>query len=280
MSGEAPSRRPLRLGISLIAALTLLVVIAIVARDDEPGAATTYQADGLVLQNHAHGSELCLGPIPAVSPPTCGTIPITNWDWSNVSGEHTSAETTWGTYHLIGAFDGTRLTLEGPPTASREASALPQTGITTPCPAPEGGWQPPSPPISQEEAGRFQAGISDTPDFAGDWVDYRNAPNGERFFVFNVAFTRDLEQHRTELLREWKGPLCVTQAERTLSELKSIQHRLSDVPGIRVLDSGINAVADRVECDVVVLGREQQQMLDDRFGAGAVVATPALTPAG
>ena len=149
MSGEAPSRRPLRLGISLIAALTLLVVIAIVARDDEPGAATTYQADGLVLQNHAHGSELCLGPIPAVSPPTCGTIPITNWDWSNVSGEHTSAETTWGTYHLIGAFDGTRLTLEGPPTASREASALPQTGITTPCPAPEGGWQPPSPPISQ-----------------------------------------------------------------------------------------------------------------------------------
>jgi hypothetical protein len=107
-----------------------------------------------------------------------------------------------------------------------------------------------------------------------------NAPNGERFFVFTAAFTGDLERHRTELQREWNGPLCVTQAERTLSELKSIQHRLSDVPGIRVLDSGINVVADRVECDVVVLDREQQQMLDDRFGAGAVVATAALTPVG
>ena len=234
----------------------------------------------MVLQNHAHGPELCLGAIPAVYPPTCGTIPIPNWDWSNVSGEHTSRETTWGTYHLVGTFDGTRLTLRQPPTAPLQASAAPQTEITTPCPAPEGGWQPPSPPISQDEAGRFQAGISDTPDFAGDWVDYMNAPNGERFFVFTAAFTGDLEQHRTELQREWNGPLCVTQAERTLSELKSIQHRLSDVSGIRVLDSGINVVADRVECDVILFDREQQQMLDDRFGAGAVVATPALTPVG
>lgn len=84
---------------------------------------------------------------------------------------------------------------------------------------------------------------------------------------------------RTQLKREWDGPLCVTQAERTLSELKSIQHRLSAVPGMRVLDSGINEMADQVECDVVVLDHAQQ-MLDDRFGAGAVLATPALTPVG
>ena len=213
-------------------------------------------------------------------PPTCGTIPVSNWDWSNVSGEHTSGETTWGRYHVVGAFDGTRLTLTHPPTAPREASAAPQTEITTPCPAPEGGWQPPSPPISQEEAGRFQARITGAPDFAGDWVDYMNAPNGERFFVFNASFTGDLVRHRTELQREWNGPLCVSQAERTLSELKSIQHRLSDVPRIQVLDSGINEFADRVECDVVVLDPEQKASLDARFGAGAVLATPALTPVG
>jgi hypothetical protein len=272
---------PRRVGIAVVVAVILLLSAGILARNGSSAHATPiYQADGMVLQNHAHGPELCLGAIPAVYPPTCGTIPITNWDWSNVSGEHTSRETTWATYHLVGTFDGTRLTLTRPPTAPREASALPQTEITTPCAAPEGGWKPPSPPISQEEAGRFQAAITDTPGFAGDWVDYMNAPNGERFFVFNAAFTDDLEQHRTQLQREWSGPLCVTQAERTLSELKSIQHRISDVPGIRVLDSGINVVADRVECDVVVIDHAQQQMLDDRFGAGAVLATPALTPVG
>jgi len=272
---------PRRIGIAFLAAVVLLVAFAAFARNhSESRAATIYQVDGMVLRSHAHGPELCLGPIPAVYPPTCGTIPITNWDWSSVSGEHTSRETTWGTYHLIGTFDGTRLTLTRPPTAPRDAPAAPQTEITTPCSVPVGGWKPPSPPISQEEAGRFQAGITDDPDFAGDWVDYMNAPNGERFFVFNAAFTRDLEQHRTELQREWSGPLCVTQAERSLDELKSIQHRLSEIPRMRVLDSGINVVADRVECDVVVLGPEQKASLDQRFGAGAVLATPALTPVG
>jgi len=233
-----------------------------------------------VVQNPAHGPEVCLGGTNAVYPPSCGTIPITNWNWGNASDKHSVKETTWGDYHLIGSYDGSQLTLTQAPSPPRRTGDAPETEITTPCPAPDGGWKPPSPPISQEEAGHLQAAIADDPDFAGDWIDPMNAPNGERFFVFNAAFTDDLEAHRSELEREWNGPLCVSQADRTLSELKSIQRQLPDVPGIRVLDSDIDVVAGQVLCDVVVLDPERQAMLDTRFGKGAERATPALTPVG
>jgi hypothetical protein len=76
-----------RTGIAVVAAVILLLSAGILARNGSVSRATPiYQADAMVLQNHAHGPQLCLGAIPAVYPPMCGTIAITNWEWSNVSG--------------------------------------------------------------------------------------------------------------------------------------------------------------------------------------------------
>jgi hypothetical protein len=272
-----PRRRlAVAFGISLIA----LVVSAGTERGAAPGASLgqVYQGQGLVLQSPRHAPALCLGSIATSLPPQCTGIPIRNWSWDAVSGEHTAHGSTWASYHVVGTYDGTGLTLTRAPTPPSRSASPERDAIGTPCPAPIGGWQPPASPIPQEAAGRLQARISNERDFSGDWLDWMTAPSGERFFVFNAAFTGDLDRHRAELDALWNGPLCVTLFDRSESELQSIQHAIYDVEGLQILDSDIDTTRDQVICHVVTLTPQQRAALDVRFGVGAVRATAALTP--
>jgi hypothetical protein len=244
-----------------------------------------YQADGLVLEDGSHGPKLCLGVIADSLPPQCGGIPITNWDWGAAQGEQTSQETTWGSYHVVGTYDGSRFTLTEEPSPAHDQTGT-DLAIDTPCPPPDGGWPAPDPPVSQEDLGPINSFVSDQPDFAGDWIDYQGQPdaNGDhgsdRTFVFNAAFTGDLAKHQQEIEQRWSGPVCVVQMPRTYKELRSIQAQLSGVQGLDVLDSDVDIVRNRVDVDVVFMDAGLRQDLDSRFGPGAVDATPALTPVG
>lgn len=71
----------------------------------EPG---RYEADGTVLESPDHRAELCLGGIAESYPPQCSGLPILDWDWSEVEGEESASGTTWGTFHVVGTYDGRR----------------------------------------------------------------------------------------------------------------------------------------------------------------------------
>jgi hypothetical protein len=70
-----------------------------------------YQATGMVLQSRNHGPELCLGGIATSFPPGCDGLPIPNWHWDQVEGEQAAGGTTWGSYQLVGTYDGASFTV-------------------------------------------------------------------------------------------------------------------------------------------------------------------------
>jgi hypothetical protein len=101
----------------------------------EPG---RYEANGTVLESPDHGAELCLGGIAESYPPQCSGLQIPNWDWSKVEGEESASGTTWGTFHVVGTYDGTAFTVLE--VGAYEPPASASVDFTAPCPEPVGGW--------------------------------------------------------------------------------------------------------------------------------------------
>jgi hypothetical protein len=251
-----------------------------------------YQATSTVLQSPDHGPELCLGGVLDSFPPQCGGVPITNWRWDQVEGDQAAGGTTWGTYRLVGTYDGARFTVvraEAPPPTTRPSAAErfkdePKPG----CRQPAGGWEVPDPARRSERylepvarAARAQ------PDFAGLWLSYlapmgRNVAEDPGEFVLNVAFTGDLTRHQAQLRPRWGGRLCVTRQQRSNRELLRIQRQLQGTAGkqlgLWVLGTGIDEYANAVGLRVVVLEQRARAALEARYGAGAVQATAALVP--
>ena len=250
-----------------------------------------YQTTGTVLQSRDHGPELCLtgmaGPLPA-----CRGLPIANWRWDQVQGQRTAAGTTWGTYHLVGTYDGHSFTViqadRPPPVRQPSAAEQFKDEPKSPCREPKGGWQVPDPARRSE---RYLEPVTRAaraePDFAGLWLSYL-APMGHNVaedpgeFVLNVAFTGDLARHEAKLRPRWGGRLCVTRQQRSYRELLRIQRELHGTAGaelgLQVLSTGIREDANAVSLEVVVLEERAREALDARFGAGAVQATARLTP--
>jgi hypothetical protein len=284
---------------ALLAAIPLLLA-GCAASDpsgDAPAPTATaqgprYQTTATVLQSRDHGPELCLGIVLDSLPPQCGGVPITNWRWDQVEGEQTAGGTTWGTYHLVGAYDGASFTVlraDLPPPVrrpSREEEFKDEP--KSPCPEPEGGWKVPDPARRSEaymdpvmEAARAE------PDFAGLWLSYlepmgHNVAEDPGEFVLNVAFTGELARHEAELRSRWGGRLCVTRQQRSYRELLRIQRELQGAVGaelgLRVLGTGIRESANAVSLMVEVLEERAREALDARYGVGAVQATATLTP--
>jgi hypothetical protein len=252
-----------------------------------------YQATGMVLQSRDHGPELCLGGITASLPPACRGLPIPNWRWDQVEGEQSANGTTWGTYQLVGTYDGASFTVvradRPPPATSRPSAAERFKDEPRPaCPEPKGDWQVPDPARRSERylepVDRFARA---QPDFAGLWLSYL-APMGGNVaedpgeFVLNVAFTGDLARHQAELRLRWGGRLCVARQQRSYRELLRIQRELQGGVGrdlgLRVLGTGIRESANAVHLMVVVLEERAREAIDARYGAGAVQARAVLTP--
>jgi hypothetical protein len=253
----------------------------------DPGSGTAsgrYEADGTVLESSDHGAELCLGGIADSYPPQCSGLPIRDWDWSEVEGEESASGTTWGTFHVVGTYDGAAFTVlevsvYEPPSSDR-------VDFTAPCPEPAGGW------VAVDLARATDADLravmhaaEGEPDSAGFWIDYVDEPS-ERTpdggIIAIAAFTGDLEGHEAELRELWGGPLCVTQHGRTQAELNRIQEEIGGEVGaslgLQVTWSSGSVVDNRVEVGVVVAGEEVVAAIDDRYGAGAVLLVPALNP--
>jgi hypothetical protein len=96
-----------------------------------------------------------------------------------------------------------------------------------------------------------------------------------------VAFTGDIERHRSEISEVWGGPLCVVEFERTLTDLTRIQTEIGDGSelGLHLLSSSVAETRNRVEATVVLAGAADQAALDARYGPGTVVLESALQPA-
>jgi hypothetical protein len=282
----------------LVAIPLLLVGCAADAQGGDAPARTVgaqgqrYQTTATVLQSRDHRPELCLGIVLDSFPPQCGGLPTTNWRWDQVGGEQAAGGTTWGTYHLVGTYDGASFTvmrvdlapMKPRPSAAERFKDEPKS----PCPEPKGGWVVPDPARRSErylEPVRRAARAE--PDFAGLWLSYL-APMGHNVaedpgeFVLNVAFTGDLARHQAQLRPRWGGRLCVTRQPRSYRELLRIQRELQGAAGaelgLRVLGGGIDESANAVDLQVVVLEARARAALDARYGAGAVQATAALTP--
>ena len=284
----------------LLVAIPLLLVgcAAIDAPGDRAAAKKTgeqehrYQATSMVLASRDHGPELCLGWVADSLPPLCRGLPITNWRWDQVEGEQTAVGTTWGTYRLVGTYDGARFTVVravlAAPTSRPSAAELFKGEPRPACPEPAGGWDVPDPSRRSERSlAPVTRAARAQPDFAGLWLSYLG-PMGDNVaedpgeFVLNVAFTGDPARHQAQLRPLWGGRLCVTRQQRTYRELLRIQRQLQGSAGkelgLRVLGTSIDEYANAVDLQVVVLEERERAALEARYGGGAVLTTAALTP--
>jgi hypothetical protein len=255
-----------------------------------PGDAVTYETNGFVLDDGS-GPVLCVGGIMESLPPQCDGIPLIGWDWDRVEGEEAAQGARWGSFTVTGTYDGATFTLvdAGPPQPSPDRGP-----IGTPCPEPDGGWASPeaSPDLSRATEDDMLATMhaaEEMPDFSGFWIDYVEDPVGEEIvepggIIANVAFTGDLDRHIAQIRERWGGPLCVVEFERTFHELRRIQDGfaadIGDELGLQTTWSSGDVTRNRVEIGVVVASEEARRAVDERYGEGAVLLVPALTPVG
>jgi hypothetical protein len=69
---------------------------------------------GTVLQIEDQAPQLCLGAVAESYPPQCGGPEVIGWDWDAVDLEESASDVTWGTYAVVGTWDGTKFTLTQP----------------------------------------------------------------------------------------------------------------------------------------------------------------------
>jgi hypothetical protein len=237
-----------------------------------------------VLENAEHGPQLCTG-VEDSLPPQCGGPDVAGWAWTGLRYE-SAAGTRWGSYLLVGTFDGRVFRMTEPPKVN-DGSLNPQPRIpdfTSPCPVPSGGWRPVDPARATDNALQTANAVASAePDFAGLWLDQKQPPDNGRTaandptkLVLNVRFTTELRRHETDIRRVWGGALCVSGAEHTIAELTRIQQDLGHEPGSLV--SSIDVVTGTVRVEVFAPTQSRQRELDARYGPGLVVLTGALEP--
>jgi hypothetical protein len=244
-----------------------------------------FEVRAAVLENESHGPQLCTAMADSL-PPQCGGPDVAGWKWSAVRFA-SAAGTKWGSYLLVGRYDGKTFTLTEPARSPDVQASSPVTDegpdFTTPCPQPQGGWKPADRDKATDAA--FNAAVAkanaDT-DFGGLWIDEPAAAldptphNDPQRMVLNVTYTGDLDRHEAELRTIWGGALCVSQARHTQAELLRIQQELSGSPGM--VSSGADVTTGAVNLGVLVASESRQRELDARYGTGVVVLQGVLKP--
>lgn len=258
---------------------------------DPPAEEQRYTATAIVLESPAHGPQLCLGGVAESYPPQCGGPDLVGWDWDQVPGEESANGTTWGTYTVVGTWDGRALTLTQPPSEPQPPEpSHDEDRFATPCPEPEGGWQVVDPSRTDDAAMQEAIGHANAqPDVGGVWLDQSINPaareepideermNDPSKLVLNASFTGDLARHEAALREWWGGPLCVSEARFSRGELEDVRREVEAEVGDRMTYSALDEVRGRVEIGVQVDDGLQQRM-DERYGDGVVVVDAALRP--
>lgn len=243
-----------------------------------------YAVTASVLENAAHGPQLCRAML-LMMPPTCSGPEVVGWDWNAVESQ-SDRGTRWGSFHLIGTWDGTRFTITEPakhvgskdkPIGRDEDTA----DFKTPCRTPAGGWEPVDPSkVSHAAEERFKALAEKDPEYAGIWISYpKGLGSGQTVYV--LRFTRDLPGHEREIRKTWGGPLCLLTAKHSGPELEKVRVELerrvkAKTPGY--LGVGSDPQNNRVRLYVTVASDHMQRDLDRRFGTGMVGLEPWLKP--
>ncbi|MFC5822075.1 hypothetical protein [Nonomuraea harbinensis] len=272
-------------------ALLVAALVTIVSCGTAPAATVTrYQAEGTVLSDDEHGPQLCDLVMESL-PPQCGGIDLAGWDWEAV--EHSAqGGVRWGEYHVVGTWDGAKLTLTEPPRPAGQRDA-PGGGpdFTSPCPRPEGGWRPADPAKATQEA--MEAALAraqELPGYAGSWLDqsYLEEMEGDpgsverhgndpKRLVLNVRFTGDPAAHEAAIRELWGGALCLSPAEHTEAELQAVRERVEkEVEGLR--SASVDILAGRVEVGVWVVTPELEREVAERYGEGLVHLSGMLRP--
>lgn len=252
--------------------------------------AQRYEVTATVLQAPGERPQLCAGAVAESLPPQCGGPEVVPFDWATVEGEESASGTTWGTYRLVGTFDGTVFRPTEPPAAPAPASPGPDTEFPVACPSPAPGTDPER--RSDADWNATAAYARGQGDFAGLWLAWpdgvprEGAVDGpqEASAVVNVAFTGSLDRHRAEIARRWGGAVCVTSLPRTHRELSRIQDDAFDhsdeaaAAGVELLSGGVDEVRNVVEFGVLIADGVARRWFQERYGAGAVELTGALRP--
>lgn len=262
------------------------------------------QAPVTVLDD-GDGPELCLGGVAESLPPQCGGPRLRGWDWAELDGHFEEAHgVRWGDFHVVGSYDGGGhdgvVTVEEVTPASEWGGEPPSydEGSSTPCPEPAGGWQVVDPELTTTATlERVLRVAQQLEGYAGGWVDQSINPASDRLedpdhaftpederamndptlTIVNVRVAADVAAAEAELRTVWGGPLCVSGADRTEAELRSIQQDLTTTPGF--LSVGIDVGTGSVELSVIHDDGTLQDALDDEYGAGVVLVESASVPA-
>lgn len=229
------------------------------------GPVTTH---GLVtVLDDGSGPEMCLGAVAESYPPQCGGPALDGFDFGDVGAESASG-VTWGSYALVGTFDGTTFTVtDSTPAALYDPMAEePVDGLEAACSAPggSGGGK-----TSPEDMDATLAAASALPGYASVWL------TGD---TINVAVTEDADGAEATLRETWDGGLCVTTVEKTDADLNAINQELQTALGDQLLTSG-STTPDALDARVVFDDGSIQDWADATFGDGLVRVTSALVPA-
>jgi hypothetical protein len=223
---------------------------------------------GLVtVLDDGDGPEMCLGAVAESYPPQCGGPALAAFDFGDVGAEN-AAGVTWGSYALVGTYDGTTFTVtDATPAALYDPAAQPQEEpLGAACESPETTDASRATP---EDLDATLAAASALPGYATAWL------TGE---TINVAVTEDAAGAESTLRETWGGPLCVTTVERTDADLNAINQELQAALGEQLLTSGSFA-PDSLDAQVVFDDGSIQDWADATWGEGLVEITSALVPA-
>ncbi|MFG1702980.1 hypothetical protein ACFLIM_07290 [Nonomuraea sp. M3C6] len=274
------NRRTAALG--LVAALTLASCGA-----QEAAAPPRYQASLTVLEGGGHGPQLC-SMVAQSLPPQCGGPDVVGWDWSKVAHESVRG-VKWGSYRVVGTWDGARLTLTEPPGEPARADPEAEDRFASPCPEPEGGWRPIDPAKTTERTMKEAMERARTAEeFAGTWID-RLGPQPDpakeeeldaRRYVLNLRFTGDLSGREAWIREVWGGALCLTGAQRTETELHRIQRAIEAELAGGMVSTSPDEIANRVNAVVWLATDDLRRRLDEKYGGGAIALDGMLKPVG
>ena len=119
-------------------------------------------------------------------PPRCGGPEVAGWDWDAVEAESASG-TTWGSYVLVGTFDGGTFTLTEPARADDGAIGRPTPEEPTLDPERR-------PPRSEAELLTVQASLADVPGMLSSYSDVRAGQVVVELLVATAERQRELDE--------------------------------------------------------------------------------------
>lgn len=246
-----------------------------------PGASGTVATSQQVLvSDDGSGVRMCSSGISdLVGPPTCDAYTVTGWDWEGVPDSEVQDGVRWGSYRVVGTFDGSTFAVEE---ATRPDPEPDEWDFEIPCPTPEGGWRVADPGRTTQDAmlgiGRLE---EEVPGFAMVAVSTSSGEPGPRDpldTVVSLYVAGDPAAAETIVRRSWGGMLCVTEVEHSHAELARIQKQLLDVPGMSEVGSG--NPDNQVELTVFHDDGSIQRWADQEYGEGVVVVESILQPVG